>query len=273
MTLRVSIEGGAVFGATQPEGCTPDGAVVECAFTQPAAGATLAFDLAVEGVAEPGQTATAQIVRDGEPEASLPIALDPYESGLVIAEAAWSPMATGEVALPGVLAEVTVTNTSGVAVAEATVVMEASGDSAFVPRGVDIDAAVSALNHRLFLSGWGRGLAEAFRQPLAQPAPEACAASLPPSIDWSRALTTDGLPHTLTCDIGPIGAGETVRLPGVLILGFPAFFNGNGVIEYGTVTTTLHEGGVEVGSADAYTMPAVRPPSAQTAVDNRDNAG
>jgi hypothetical protein len=272
VTLRVSIEGGAVFGADQPEGCNPDGAVVECTFTQPAAGATLAFDLAVEGATEPG-TATAEVLRDGETEASLSVDLEPYESGLVITGATWAPMATGGVALPGVLAEVTVTSTSGVAVDEASVVMEAGGDSAFVPRGVDADAAVAALGDRLFLAGWGRGLAEAFRQPLSQPAPEGCVASLPPSIDWSSALTTDGLPHTLTCDIGPIGAGETVTLPGVLILGYPAFFNGNDVVEHGTVTTTLHERGAVVGSAEAFTMPAVDPPSAQTAVDIRVNAG
>jgi hypothetical protein len=82
LSLQVSLSGGtAAFTAQgQPSGCVPDGATINCTFAQPAPGGTVAFDLLVDGVTTAGQTASAQILRDGATEATLPvpIALDIY---------------------------------------------------------------------------------------------------------------------------------------------------------------------------------------------------
>jgi RNA polymerase sigma factor (sigma-70 family) len=260
LTLRVTLTGGARFAAQgQPAGCTPAGATIGCAFDQPAAGRPgPGFDLMVE-LSAGDATASAQIQRDGAtvPEATLPadIPLERYASGLALGEPGFTQVFAGEVAVPAIQADFGVTNAGSHRVETATVVITTSGDSAFVPRGASVDAAVKALAARL----QDPAAAEALRAPIGAPMPSTCVADRPAPVDWASALVKDGLPHTVTCTIGPIEPGASVSLADILVLGYPAFFNGNGRVEQGTVTATLMIGTRQVGDARSLTVPL--PPS------------
>jgi RNA polymerase sigma factor (sigma-70 family) len=83
LVLRVVLSGQATFATDgMPAGCTLAGpATVECAFDQPASGATVSIEGLPVVVGGPEATASAEILRDGVSEATLaePVPLTPFE--------------------------------------------------------------------------------------------------------------------------------------------------------------------------------------------------
>lgn len=90
LTLRVELAGATFAGTDQPDDCQPAGATVTCSFPQPDDGPA-AFNLLVTGLA-PDATATAQVLRDGETEATLagPLRLAGYASGVGVTRPTWT---------------------------------------------------------------------------------------------------------------------------------------------------------------------------------------
>lgn len=99
-SLVAALDGGATFVAGgQPAGCVvaDGGRSATCPFASPPPGETVALALRVEGVAGPGGSARAEVVRNGRSEARLEpaIALVTYESGITLDGVAWRPQGDG----------------------------------------------------------------------------------------------------------------------------------------------------------------------------------
>jgi RNA polymerase sigma factor (sigma-70 family) len=267
LTLGVTLTGGATFaGQGQPGGCAPAGAAITCTFDQPAAGERIGFDLVLEGVTAPGQTATAQIMRAGEeePEDALSIDLVPYVPEVALGTSGWQQHLTGSVRLPVGTVTFQLTNTGDSPIAAATFRATLLGDAAFVPPGTDAAEAATAIEDRLFAAGWGRGHAPTFEPYIAAALPPECRPdgwTAPVPFGWASALT-GGLPTAIVCDVGPVAPGATVTVTGVTILGNPAYDDGDGAAEGGVGNLSVMVDGVDTEVDVTFDVPVSQPPSA-----------
>ncbi len=248
LVLDVHISGGALFEAVgQPEGCTVAGANIKCTFEQPVTGENQTFDLLVSQASEGTQNATATILRDGAPEgAPVNVELTPYAPELSLVDLAYTGIAGPKV----VLARVGVTNASSYDAVEVTITLTLTGDGAFVPSGVDVEAAMAALANRE-----GAPSGEALRAALAAPVPAGCWTDASAPTDWVAALARGGLPTTVTCTVDTIAPGETFSIDDVLVLAHPVAWDGDGQTENTTVTATIVAGGTAVGEPPSFTIP------------------
>jgi RNA polymerase sigma factor (sigma-70 family) len=270
LTLDAVLTGDATFAAAQPAGCRPDGATLDCDITAPAKGRpwpsfALAIDFGAGEQAAAGDvTVTAQVLRNGQPAddvALVDFLLERYGSGLTLDTPTTAALAHEGTDVPGLVAGFGATNRGGHTVESATVELTTAGDTAFVPAGVDPAEAQAALARRLVAAGWPSAAAAAYAEALAAPLPGSCTpVGWSGPVDWTTALTRDGLPHTVSCTIGPIASGATVSLDDVLVLAYPAFFDGDGRAEAGTVTATLLVNGAVRGTPTTIDLPIIDPP-------------
>jgi RNA polymerase sigma factor (sigma-70 family) len=270
LTLDATLTGGATFAGAQPAGCRPQGTTVTCDVPVPATGRPWpSFDLAVDfgtGGQEPAGdvTVTARVLRDGRPADDVPLVdfvLERYGSGLTLDALTTTGLAHEGTEVPGLISGVGAMNRGGHTVESATVELTTGGDAAFVPAGVDPAAAQTALGQRLAVAGWASAASGAYAAALAAPLPAACTpVGWTGPVDWATALTRDGLPHTVSCTIGPIASGASASLDEILVLAFPAFFDGDGRAEAGTLTATLRVNDVVRGTPATIDVPIVALP-------------
>jgi hypothetical protein len=119
LVLEVTLTGPARYHADVGAGCEVSGAVARCGFEQPARGGSVPpIELAIDGVG-PGAEATARILRGATVEAVLaePVPLTPFESGLTIDQAAWTPGERGAGTLALTVAQSATSDASGLSVA------------------------------------------------------------------------------------------------------------------------------------------------------------
>ncbi len=269
LTLDATLTGDATFAAGQPAGCRPAGTALECDIAQPAAGQPWpAFDLAIQfGTPTSTQesTVTARVLRNGQPAddvALVGFVLERYGSGFALGAPTSTGLAHAGTPVPGLVAGFSATNGAGHTVEGAAVEITTTGDAAFVPADADKGEAQAALERQLVAQGWSQEAANAYLPPLNAPLPAGCTpVGWTGPVDWATALTNDGLPHAVSCAVGPIAPGATVSLSDVLVLGYPAFFDGDGQVEASSVTATLTLSGVAQGTPVTIDVPAVPPPA------------